>query len=120
MNGSLLRLVAVLMLALGAAWGPQAARAQVLDPTNPNAVNPAAPPVVRPDTARIRKPTLADKRKKNAEDSLRRTEKFFGIRVTPLPRPATWPWCPAWARFITAAGGSCRLCTGAWAWWLVF
>ena len=83
MNGSLLRLMAVLMLALGAAWGPQAARAQVLDPTNPNAVNPAAPPVVRPDTARIRKPTLADKRKKNAEDSLRRTEKFFGIRVTP-------------------------------------
>lgn len=83
MNTSLLRLAAMLLLALGAAWGPRAARAQVFDPTNPNAVNPAAPPVVRPDTARIRKPTLADKRRKNAEDSLRRTEIFLGMRVTP-------------------------------------
>ncbi|OGX91065.1 DUF5683 domain-containing protein [Hymenobacter coccineus] len=83
MNKSLLHLAALLLLVLGAAWGPRAARAQVLDPTNPNVVNPAAPPVVRPDTARIRKPTLADKRKKNTEDSLRRTEKFLGMRVTP-------------------------------------
>ncbi|AMJ66685.1 DUF5683 domain-containing protein [Hymenobacter sp. PAMC 26628] len=83
MNTSLLRFAALLLLVLGAAWGPRAARAQVLDPTNPNVVNPAAPPVVRPDTARIRKPTLADKRKKNAEDSLRRTETLFGMRVTP-------------------------------------
>ncbi|TPG67504.1 hypothetical protein EAH73_07265 [Hymenobacter nivis] len=80
---SLLRFAALLLLVLGAAWGPRAARAQVLDPTNPNVVNPAAPPVVRPDTARIRKPTLADKRKKAAEDSARRTEVFFGMRVTP-------------------------------------
>ncbi|WP_140465809.1 DUF5683 domain-containing protein [Hymenobacter nivis] len=83
MKMSLLRFAALLLLVLGAAWGPRAARAQVLDPTNPNVVNPAAPPVVRPDTARIRKPTLADKRKKAAEDSARRTEVFFGMRVTP-------------------------------------
>ncbi len=83
MKMSLLRFAALLLLVLGAAWGPRAARAQVYDPTNPNAVNPAAPPVVRPDTARIRKPTLADKRKKNAEDSLRRTATLFGYRVTP-------------------------------------
>ncbi|AWM33140.1 DUF5683 domain-containing protein [Hymenobacter nivis] len=83
MNKSLLRFAALLLLALGAAWDPRAAHAQVFDPTNPNAVNPAAPPVVRPDTARIRKPTLADKRKKNAEDSLRRTATLFGYRMTP-------------------------------------
>jgi hypothetical protein len=83
MKTSLLRFAALLLLVLGAVWGPRAACAQVLDPTNPNVVNPAAPPVVRPDTARIRKPTLAEKRKKNAEDSVRRTEKFLGMRVTP-------------------------------------
>lgn len=83
MNKSLLRLAALWLLVLGVAWGPRAARAQVYDPTNPNAVNPAAPPVVRPDTARIRKPTAASKRKKAAEDSVRRTEKFLGMRVTP-------------------------------------
>ncbi|MGI4884559.1 MAG: DUF5683 domain-containing protein [Janthinobacterium lividum] len=83
MKTSLLRFAALLLLALGAAWGPRAAQAQVYDPANPNANNPAAPKVVRPDTARIRKPTLADKRKKNAEDSLRRTAVLFGMRVTP-------------------------------------
>lgn len=86
MNKSLPRLTALLLLVLGAALGPRPARAQVpFDPTNPNANNPAVPKTIRPDTARVRKPTLADKRKKAAADSVRRTEKLFGFRVT---RPA--------------------------------
>ncbi len=86
MNKSLPRLAALLLLVLGAALGPRPARAQVpFDPTNPNANNPAVPKTIRPDTARVRKPTLADKRKKAAADSVRRTEKLFGFRVT---RPA--------------------------------
>ncbi len=86
MKKSLLRLAALLLLVLGAALAPHAVRAQVpFDPLNPNANNPAVPKITRPDTARIRKPTLADKRKKAADDSVRRTEKLFGMRVT---RPA--------------------------------
>ncbi len=85
MNKSLPRLTALLLLVLGALVAPQAVRAQVYDPTNPNAINPAAPRTVRPDTARVRKPTAADKRKKAAGDSVRRTERLFGFRVT---RPA--------------------------------
>ena len=85
MNKSLLRLAA-LLLVLGALLGPRAARAQVYDPTNPNANNPAVPKTIRPDTARVRKATVADKRKKAAEDSVRRTEKLFGYRVTPAAK----------------------------------
>lgn len=85
MNKSLPRLAALLLVLL-ATLAPRAGRAQVpFDPTNPNANNPAVPRTVRPDTARVRKPTAADKRKKAAEDSVRRTEKLFGFRVT---RPA--------------------------------
>lgn len=75
-----------LLLMFIAALGPRVGRAQVpFDPSNPNANNPAVPRTVRPDTARVRKPTAADKRKKAADDSVRRTEKLFGFRVT---RPA--------------------------------
>ncbi len=47
--------------------------------------NPAAPPVTHSDTARVRPPTAAARRKQAAADSLKRTEKLFGFRVT---RPA--------------------------------
>ena len=60
-------------------------RAQVFDSANPNANNPSVPRAVRSDTARVRERTAAGKRKKATEDSVRRTEKLFGFRVT---RPA--------------------------------
>jgi len=86
MNKSLLRFATLLLLVLGALLAPQVARAQIYDPANPNATNPAVPKTVRPDTARVRKATVADKRKKAAEDSVRRTEKLFGYRVTPAAK----------------------------------
>lgn len=76
--------LAALLLVLLALLLPGPGQAQVLlDPANPN--NPAVPKTIRPDTARVRKPTLAGKRKKHADDSVRRTEKLFGFRLT---RPA--------------------------------
>jgi hypothetical protein len=82
-----------LLLLLALAAGP--ALGQVL-PTNPNGtmVNPAAP-IVRPDTATVRKPTAKQKREQAAADSVRRTEKLFGFRVTK----------PAKAGFLAIAPG---------------
>ncbi len=77
---------AALLLGLLAALVPRPGRAQVpLDLTNSTANDSAVPKTTRPDTARVRKPTAADKRKEAAQDSVRRTEKLFGFRVT---RPA--------------------------------
>ncbi len=68
------------------ALAPGAVRGRTpFDAAGFTAVSPAAPRVMRPDTARVRKPTAANKRTKAAEDSVRRTEKLFGFRVT---RPA--------------------------------
>lgn len=69
-----------LLLVLLALLVPRPGRAQV-----PLDANPTVPKTVRPDTARARKPTAVDKRKKVAADSVCRTEKLFGTRVT---RPA--------------------------------
>ena len=74
------RLAALLVLA---ALALRPARAQA--PPDADANNPAVPKTARPDTARVRKPAPADKRQRHADDSVRRTERLFGYRVT---RPA--------------------------------
>ena len=65
---------------MGFTLAPRPGRAQEYS----GPANSTAPHVVPPDTARIRRPTAA-KHKKAAQDSLRRTEKVLGFRVT---RPA--------------------------------
>lgn len=72
--------LAALLLVLLALLVPRPGRAQV-----PLDANPTVPKTVRPDMARVRKPTATDKCKKVAADSVCRTEKLFGTRVT---RPA--------------------------------
>lgn len=82
-------------LALLLAWAASPALGQVL-PTNPNGtlVNPAVP-ITRPDTATVRKPTKKQKQEQAAADSVRRTEKLFGLRLTK----------PAKAGFLALAPG---------------
>jgi hypothetical protein len=73
--GWLLALVLVLA-------GVRPALAQVPTSTNPYDVNPAAPPITRPDTATVRKVTKKEKRAQHAADSVKRTERLFGLHVT--------------------------------------
>lgn len=72
--------LATLLLVLLVLLVPRPGRAQV-----PLDASPTVLKTVRPDTARVRKPTAVGKRKKVAADSMCRTEKLFGMRVT---RPA--------------------------------
>ena len=69
--------------ALGLLAGLSAGQAcaQIGTPTGTD-LNPAAPRMVRPDTATVRKPTKKQRRAMAADDSLRRTERLFGLRVT--------------------------------------
>jgi hypothetical protein len=73
--GWLLALVLVLA-------GVRPALAQVPTSTNPYDVNPAAPPITRPDTATVRKVTKKEKRAQHAADSVKRTERLFGLHLT--------------------------------------
>lgn len=58
------------------------ALAQIPTSTNPLDVNPAAPQLVRPDTATVRKISKKEKRAQHAADSVKRTERLFGLRLT--------------------------------------
>jgi hypothetical protein len=70
-------LALVLLLA-----GVQPALAQIPTSTNPYDVNPAAPQITRPDTATVRKVSRKEKRAQHAADSVKRTERLFGLHIT--------------------------------------
>ena len=62
--------------------GTRPALAQIPTSTSPYGVNPTTTQVVRPDTATVRKISKKEKRAQHAADSVKRTERLFGLHLT--------------------------------------